>query len=127
MQWLMLQQRKPEDFVIATGRQISVRAFVELACKAANLPITWKGKGSKAHAVHTKTGKTIVAVDPRYFRPTEVETLLGDPGKAHRKLGWKPRITVQQLAKEMIAADLDQARRDALARDHGFAVNQHHE
>jgi GDPmannose 4,6-dehydratase len=127
MQWLMLQQKKPMDFVIATGRQISVRAFVDLACKAAGLPIRWTGKGLKARAVHAKTGKTIVAVDPRYFRPTEVETLLGDPGKAHRKLGWKPRTTVQQLAKEMVLADLAEARRDALARDHGFAVNHHHE
>ena len=127
MQWLMLQQKKPMDFVIATGRQISVRAFVDLACKAAGLPIRWTGKGVKARAIHAKTGKTIVAVDPRYFRPTEVETLLGDPGKAHRKLGWKPRITVQQLAKEMVASDLEEARRDALARDHGFTVNHHHE
>lgn len=127
MQWLMLQQKQPEDFVIATGKQISVKAFVELACEAAKLPIRWSGAGMKLKGINPKTGQTIVAVDPRYFRPTEVETLLGDPRKAHKKLGWKPRITVQQLAKEMVAADLLEARRDALARDHGFAVAAHHE
>ncbi len=127
MQWLMLQQKAPDDFVIATGRQISVKAFVELACKAADIPIRWSGTGAKTKGIHAKTGKTIVAVDARYFRPTEVETLLGDPTKAHKKLGWKPQITVQQLAKEMVATDLLEAKRDALARDHGFAVTAHHE
>jgi GDPmannose 4,6-dehydratase len=127
MQWLMLQQKQPDDFVIATGRQISVKAFVELSCKAADIPIRWIGKGENTKGVHAKTGKTIVAVDARYFRPTEVETLLGDPTKARKKLGWKPVITVQQLAKEMVAADLIDAKRDALARDHGFTVADRHE
>src|SRR4051812_32651101 len=127
MQWLMLQQKQADDFVIATGRQISVKAFVELACAAADLPIRWSGTGAKTRGVHAKTGKTIVAVDARYFRPTEVETLLGDPTKAHKKLGWKPRITVQELAREMVAADVVESKRDALARDHGFAVTAHHE
>jgi GDPmannose 4,6-dehydratase len=127
MQWLMLQQKQPDDFVIATGRQISVKAFVELSCKAADIPIRWTGKGEKTKGIHAKTGKTIVAVDARYFRPTEVETLLGDPTKARKKLGWKPVITVQQLAKEMVAADLIDAKRDALARDHGFTVADRHE
>jgi GDPmannose 4,6-dehydratase len=127
MQWLMLQQKKAEDFVIATGKQISVRAFVELSCKAAGLRIEWKGKGVKTRGIDPTTGKTIVAVDPRYFRPTEVETLLGDPSKAHKKLGWKPKTTVQQLAKEMVAADLELARRDALASAHGFKVAERHE
>ena len=123
MQWLMLQQKQAEDFVIATGKQISVKAFVELACEAAKLPIRWSGKGEKTKGINSKTGATIVAVDPRYFRPTEVETLLGDPTKAHKKLGWKSRTTVRQLAQEMVAADLIDARRDALVRDHGFTVN----
>ena len=127
MQWLMLQQKQPDDFVIATGRQISVKAFVELSCKAADIPIRWTGKGENTIGIHAKTGKTIVAVDARYFRPTEVETLLGDPTKARKKLGWKPVITVQQLAKEMVAADLIDAKRDALARDHGFTVADRHE
>jgi GDPmannose 4,6-dehydratase len=127
MQWLMLQQKQPADFVIATGRQISVKAFVELACEAADVPIRWSGKGAKTKAIDVRTGKTIVAVDPRYFRPTEVETLLGDPTKARKKLGWKPVITVQQLAREMVAADLVEARRDALARDHGFTVAERRE
>ena len=127
MQWLMLQQKQPDDFVIATGRQISVKAFVELSCKAADIPIRWTGKGENTKGIHAKTGKTIVAVDARYFRPTEVETLLGDPTKARKKLGWKPVITVQQLAKEMVAADLIDAKRDALARDHGFTVADRHE
>ena len=127
MQWLMLQQKQPDDFVIATGRQISVKAFVELSCKAADIPIRWTGKGENTKGIHAKTGKTIVAVDARYFRPTEVETLLGDPTKARKKLGWKPVITVQQLAKEMVAADLVDAKRDALARDHGFTVADRHE
>ncbi len=127
MQWLMLQQKHPEDFVIATGKQISVKAFVELACSAAGITLRWRGKGAQTVGINTKTGKTIVAVDPRYFRPTEVETLLGDPTKAHKKLKWKPRITVEQLAKEMIETDLEEARRDALARDHGFSVHTRHE
>jgi GDPmannose 4,6-dehydratase len=127
MQWLMLQQKHPEDFVIATGKQISVKAFVELACQAAKLPIRWSGKGAKTRGINPKTGATIVAVDPRYFRPTEVDTLLGDPTKAHKQLGWKSRTTVQQLAKDMVAADLLEARRDALSRDHGFDVNVPHE
>jgi GDPmannose 4,6-dehydratase len=127
MQWLMLQQKQAEDFVIATGRQISVRDFVELACKAADIPLRWQGKGLNAKGVHRTTGKTIVAVDPRYFRPTEVETLLGDPTYARKRLGWKPRITVQQLAQEMVEADLIEARRDELVRKNGFTIKDHHE
>ncbi len=116
MQWLMLQQQQAEDFVIATGRQISVRAFVELSAKEAGIDLRWEGAGVDSKGIDAATGKTVVAVDPRYFRPTEVETLLGDPTKAAVKLGWKPTTTVQELAKEMVAADLELARRDALGQ-----------
>jgi len=127
MQWLMLQQDKPQDFVIATGRQIKVRAFVELTCKYAGIDIRWEGSGVDEKGVDTATGKVIVAVDPRYFRPTEVETLLGDPSKAKRELGWTPTTTVEELAKEMVENDLDNARREKLQREHGFKIVGAHE
>lgn len=127
MQWLMLQQEKPEDFVIATGKQISVRQFVELSAKEAGIDLRWEGTGVRSKGIDAATNKVIVAVDPHYFRPTEVETLLGDPTKAAVKLGWKPTTTVQELAKEMVAADLELARRDVIAKAHGFKVISHHE
>jgi len=99
MQWLMLQQDKPEDFVIATGEQHSVRDFVNIAANELDIQITWQGKGIDEKGVDTKTGNTIVAVDPKYFRPTEVETLLGDPSKAKEKLGWIPKITFHSMFK----------------------------
>ena len=119
MQWLMLQQEKPQDYVIATGEQHSVREFIERCAKILDLKLTWKGSGVNEKAVDP-SGRVIVAVDPRYFRPTEVETLLGDPSKAHRELGWKPRTSFEQLVEEMVAADLKAAQRDALVREHGF-------
>ncbi len=119
MQWLMLQQEKPQDFVIATGRQYSVREFVQRCAKLLELDLTWQGSGIDEKAVDSK-GNIVVAVDPRYFRPAEVETLLGDPSKAHRELGWTPRTTFDQLVEEMIASDLKAAQRDALVRKHGF-------
>jgi GDPmannose 4,6-dehydratase len=122
MQWLMLQQDRPEDYVIATGRQISVRRFVELACAQAGIALRWEGEGVASKGIDAATGAVIVAVDPRYFRPTEVETLLGDATKAREKLGWQPRITVEELVREMVHADLELARRDALSRSHGFKV-----
>lgn len=112
MQWMMLQQNAPEDFVIATGKQISVRSFVELSCKYAGIQIRWEGKDVDEKGIDVATGKVIVAVDPRYFRPTEVETLLGSPEKAKQKLGWVPKITVEEMAKEMIEHDLLEARRE---------------
>jgi GDPmannose 4,6-dehydratase len=127
MQWLMLQQDKPEDFVIATGRQISVRAFVELTCTYAGIEIRWEGSGVDSKGINVATGKTIVAVDPKYFRPTEVETLLGDPTKAKQKLGWEPATTVEELAKEMVEADIEIAKRDHLSRSHGFKIVAHRE
>ncbi len=119
MQWLMLQQEKPQDFVIATGQQYSVREFVKRCARLLELDLTWQGSGVDEKAID-KTGKVIVAVDPRYFRPTEVDTLLGDPTKAQRELGWTPRTSFDQLVEEMIASDLKAAQRDALVRHHGF-------
>ena len=119
MQWLMLQQAEPQDYVIATGHQYSVREFIQRCAKLLDLDLTWQGTGINEKAVD-RSGKVIVAVDPRYFRPTEVETLLGDPGKAQRELGWTPLTTFDQLVDEMISADLKAAQRDALVRQHGF-------
>lgn len=119
MQWLMLQQSKPQDFVIATGHQYSVREFVQRCAKRLEIDLTWHGSGINEKAMD-KQGNVIVAVDPRYFRPTEVETLLGDPSKAHHELGWTPRTSFDQLVEEMVDADFKAAQRDALVRDHGF-------
>jgi GDPmannose 4,6-dehydratase len=119
MQWLMLQQDKPHDYVIATGQQYSVREFVQRCATRLKMELTWQGSGVDEKAFD-KDGKLVVAVDPRYFRPTEVETLLGDPSKAQRELGWTPRTTFDQLVDEMIESDLKAAQRDALVRKHGF-------
>jgi GDPmannose 4,6-dehydratase len=127
MQWLMLQQERAEDFVIATGRQHSVREFVELAASFAGLRLEWEGSGISTKAIDRDSGRTVVAVDPAYFRPTEVESLLGDPGKAKKLLGWQPTTTLEQLAREMIDHDLEEARREALNRAHGFKVTSRHE
>ena len=119
MQWMMLQQDEPQDFVIATGEQFSVREFVQRCAALLELELTWLGEGIDEKAVD-KDGNIVVAVDPRYFRPTEVEALLGDPSKAKRVLGWTPRTPFSQLVKEMVEADLKSAQRDALAIKHGF-------
>jgi len=119
MQWLMLQQEKPQDFVIATGQQYSVRDFVKRCAELLELDLTWQGSGVEEKALD-KHGNIIVAVDPRYFRPTEVETLLGDASKAKRELGWTPRTSFDDLVKEMVESDLKSAQRDALAIKHGF-------
>ena len=121
MQWLMLQQQEAEDFVIATGVQYSVRQFIEWAATELGMHIDWKGKG--VDEVGMVNGKTIVRIDPRYFRPTEVETLLGDPSKAKNKLGWVPEITAQTMCQEMVTADLLEAKRLSLLKKHGYSVN----
>lgn len=121
MQWLMLQQEQAQDFVIATGVQYSVRDFVKRCAQELNMDLTWTGTGVDERATDSK-GNMIVGVDPRYFRPTEVETLLGDASKAKRELGWQPRTTFAELVTEMVEADLAIARRDALVRDHGYAT-----
>jgi GDPmannose 4,6-dehydratase len=126
-QWLMLQQQEPEDFVIATGKQFSVRDFVIAAGTLLDMRIEWEGEGVDEVGVDKATGRTLVRVDPRYFRPTEVETLLGDPTKARQKLGWKAEIGFSELVAEMVAEDLEVAKRDALVAKEGFKVYNHHE
>ena len=119
MQWLMLQQEQPEDFVIATGVQYSVRDFVNAAAQELGLSVTWQGQGIE-EAGTDANGNVIVKVDPRYFRPTEVETLLGDATKAKEKLGWTPKTTFSELVKEMVREDLSSAERDELVKKHGY-------
>ena len=126
MQWLMLQQDHPEDFVIATGVQYSVRQFVDIAAKELGISIKWKGKEADEKG-YDAAGKCIVQVDPRYFRPTEVETLLGDPTKAKQKLGWTPKITFHELVAEMVREDLKSAERDELVKKHGFSTYDYNE
>ncbi|WP_300898288.1 GDP-mannose 4,6-dehydratase, partial [uncultured Desulfovibrio sp.] len=147
MQWLMLQQEQPDDFVIATGRQFSVRDFVNITAAELGLTLQWQGDGlnetatvigidadkaalaaqGKNMRIRVKEGDVIVRVDPRYFRPTEVETLLGDPAKAQARLGWKPRVTFEEMVKEMTRHDLELALRDAAVEDAGFTSFKHEE
>lgn len=141
MQWLMLQQESAEDYVIATGKQISVRSFLELVAQQLGLKLEWRGQGveetgmvsavdlkharnpKEAKLLESLKGRTILRIDPKYFRPTEVETLLGDPSKAREKLGWTPKVTVEEMAAEMVSNDLDQARRLSVLRDSGFDIS----
>ncbi|WP_218310928.1 GDP-mannose 4,6-dehydratase [Alteromonas antoniana] len=132
MQWMMLQQDTAEDFVIATGKQISVRDFVRLSCKEAGISVEFSGEGvdevatvaevDESIAPGVEVGDVIIKVDPRYFRPAEVETLLGDPSKAKEKLGWVPEITVEEMCAEMVASDLEKAKQHALLKKHGYSV-----
>jgi len=126
MQWLMLQQRHPEDFVIATGVQYSVRDFVNAAANVLEIQVRWEGSGVDEKGFD-ETGNCIVSVDPRYFRPTEVETLLGDASKAREKLGWTPKISFHELVEEMVRDDLKSAERDELVKRHGYYANDYHE
>ena len=126
MQWLMLQQDQPEDFVIATGEQYSVRDFVDAASKEIDLSISWEGDGLSERG-YDSDGNCVIAVDPRYFRPTEVESLLGDATKAKEKLGWTPKITFKELVSEMMSADLEAADRDELVKKHGYSTYESHE
>ena len=139
MQWLMLQQDTPDDYVIATGIQVSVRDFVNLTAARLGLELEWRGEGENEEGFVVSqsndsvaegldlVGKRVVAVDPRYYRPAEVETLLGDPAKAKRQLGWEPKITLDELVNEMVDSDLEIAKRDALVEKHGFQSFAHHE
>jgi GDPmannose 4,6-dehydratase len=127
MQWMMLQQDEPDDFCIATGKQHSVRDFCDAAYAHIDRKIRWEGTGVDEKGYDAENGQCIVAVDPRYFRPTEVETLLGDPTKAREKLGWVPEITFDQLVHEMMANDLDMAKRDALVKEHGYKAFDYNE
>ena len=126
MQWLMLQQDQADDFVIATGVQYSVRQFVDAAAKELGIQITWQGQGVDETGTD-QNGKVIVKVDPRYFRPTEVDTLLGDPTKAREKLGWTPKTTFDELVAEMVREDLKSAERDELVKKHGYTAYDYHE
>jgi GDPmannose 4,6-dehydratase len=137
MQWMMLQQDKPQDFVIATGVQYSVRDFIRKSAALLGVTVAFEGQGEQElaivkaiegkHAPALKVGQVIVRVDPRYFRPTEVETLLGDPAKAKAALGWVPEITLDAMVAEMVAYDLDQAKRHALLKTHGYDVSVSHD
>jgi GDPmannose 4,6-dehydratase len=138
MQWMMLQQEKPEDFVIATGVQFSVRQFIEWSAQALGMRMRWEGLGvnevgywepidSKSSSCRCDLSKPVVCIDEKYFRPTEVETLLGDFSKAHEKLGWQPEITAQEMCLEMIQVDWANAKRNTLLRDNGFEINMSNE
>jgi GDPmannose 4,6-dehydratase len=126
-QWLILQQKEPEDYVIATGEQHSVREFAEAAFHEVGIGIRWEGKGVDEKGHDADSGSVIVEVDKRYFRPTEVETLLGDPSKAKERLGWQPRVTFRELVSEMVREDLKDAERDALCKREGYRVMKYHE
>ncbi len=125
MQWLMLQQEKPEDYVVATGIQYSVRDLVEIAAKKLDMAIRWEGDGADEKGLDEETGRVIIAIDPRYYRPTEVNELLGDASKAREKLGWKPTITFDEMISEIVEADLEEAKRDDLCRTEGFQTFNH--
>ena len=127
MQWLMLQQKEPEDFTISTGVQYTVRDFVNIVAKELDMKLEWNGSGVDEVAIDIETGKTIIKVDSRYFRPTEVFTLLGDSTKARDKLGWAPKITLHELIKEMVEYDLNEAKRDNLCNQEGFLTYSHQE
>jgi GDPmannose 4,6-dehydratase len=133
MQWMMLQQDRPEDFVIATGFQYTVRQFIEWSAAELGITLRFEGEGESEKAIVAKVknnkapalkiGDIVVQIDPRYFRPTEVETLLGDPTKAKQKLGWEPEVTVQEMCAEMVASDLNEAKSHALLKEHGYDIN----
>jgi len=127
MQWLMLQQDEPEDYVIATGIQYSVRELIEIAAEQLGIPIRWEGEGPDEKGIEEKTGQIIVAVDPGYYRPTEVSELLGDAGKARKKLGWEPGTTFEQMIAEMVEADMEEAQKDYLCLTEGFQTFNHFE
>jgi len=126
MQWLMLQQDTPDDYVIATGQQFTVRDFVNVAAEDIGIELSWRGRGLDEKAFDRR-GRCVVAVDPHYFRPAEVETLLGDASKARAKLGWEPKVTFRQIVAEMAAADLETAERDHLMHKSGFPVYEPHQ
>ncbi len=125
--WLMLQQEQPADFVIATGRTESVRTFVELAFREVGICLRWEGEGKSEQGIDAANGRVLVEVDPRYFRPTEVELLQGDPSKARRLLGWQAKTTLAELCAMMVKADLEQAQRDVLCEENGFRVRSYNE
>jgi GDPmannose 4,6-dehydratase len=122
MMWMMLQQPEPEDYIVATGYQHSVRDFIEAAAGELGIRIQWDGIAVEEKGIDAATGKPIIAIDPRYFRPTEVDTLLGDPSKARRNLGWEPRISFEDLVTEMVKADLKEAEKDTMMKLKGYRI-----
>jgi GDPmannose 4,6-dehydratase len=126
-QWLMLQQAEPDDYVIATGEQHSVREFVNLAASCAGMRMRWQGNGVNEQGVDANNGRVVVRIDPRYFRPTEVDSLIGDASKAQRRLGWKAERSFEELVSEMVSEDMEIARRDAMVAEHGFKTYRYHE
>jgi GDPmannose 4,6-dehydratase len=125
--WIILQQPEPGDYILATGKQYSVREFCELAFKEVGIDLEWKGQGVEEKGIDKKTGKIIIEVDPKYFRLAEVESLLGDPAKTREKLGWQPKITLPEMVKEMVASDLEQAKRDLYLKNGGFITKNYFE
>ena len=125
--WLMLQQDKPDDFVLATGKKIAVRTFVEWAFREVGISLEWKGKGADEKGYDTATGKAVVEIDPKYFRPAEVDLLVGDASKAKKVLGWEPKHSVEELVKEMVASDLKLFERDKYLLEGGHEINSFHE
>ena len=126
-QWLMLQQDRPEDFVIATGQQHSVREFCERAAHQLGMRLEWRGSGSDECGIDAASGRAVIKIDARYFRPTEVDSLLGDASKARRTLGWEPQVSFDQLVEEMVREDVTRANRDALVERAGFKTYRYHE
>ncbi|HWY99182.1 MAG TPA: GDP-mannose 4,6-dehydratase, partial [Bacteroidia bacterium] len=120
--WMMMQIDIPDDFVLATGKKISVRRFVELAFHEVGITMEWKGKGIEEKGINKATGDVIVEIDPRYFRPTEVDLLIGDASKAFKKFGWKPKLTIEDLVKEMVASDVKLFEKDKYLMDGGHEV-----
>jgi GDPmannose 4,6-dehydratase len=127
MQWLMLQQDQPDDYVIATGLQYAVRELIETAARELEIEVSWQGSGIDEIGLDNASGRRIVAIDPNYYRPTEVDSLLGDASKAHQKLGWKPRITFQEMIAEMVRYDLEEAQKDQLCLREGYQTFNHFE
>jgi len=125
--WMMLQQDEPEDFVLATGKKVSVRSFIEMAFKEANIKLKWEGTGVDEKGIDVSNGKIIVEIDPKYFRPTEVDLLVGDASKANTKMGWYPKYTVEELVKEMMAHDLKLFQKDKYLLDGGHEIKSYHE
>ena len=127
LMWLMLKQTEADDYVVATGIQYSVRDFIKTAAKELEIDIQWQGQGLNEKGINKESGKQIIAVDPRYFRPTEVESLLGDASKAKEKLGWYPKTSFKELVTEMVDEDLKVAQKDALVKKEGFQTYNYHE
>lgn len=125
--WLMLQQDRADDYVVASGEQYSVRDFIQRAASCLDMELRWCGTGTQEHALDAASGETVIRIDPRYFRPTEVESLLGDATKARARLGWQPKTSFDELVAEMVAADLNEAERDATLHGHGYSILRRHE